>query len=180
MHPSVYDFVTRVLGREEVEGRRILEVGALDVNGSVRPYVTSLKPREYVGVDMRAGRRVDQVIVAERLISVLGCQGFDVVLCLETLEHVQPWRLAIFNMAAQLRDGGRFVLTTRSPGYPRHEHPNDFWRFDWDQLRHLFSPWQLVCQAVDPAGPGVFVARDKVGELTMRWIDTTHATRAPQ
>ena len=138
MHASVLDFVTRALGRDEVAGKRILEVGALDVNGSCRPYVTSLKPAEYIGTDRRRGKRVDVVVAADQLVRRFTPDSFDVVLCTETLEHVQNWRLAVWNMATVLRTDGLLVLTTRAPGFPRHDHPADYWRFSVEELRLLF------------------------------------------
>lgn len=179
MHTSVYDFVTRVLGRDEVEGKRVLEVGALDVNGSVRPYVTSLKPAEYIGTDRRMGRRVNIQVPASQLIATFGCDAFDIVICLETLEHMIDWRVSLWCMAQVLREGGLLVLTTRSPGFPRHEHPNDYWRFAGADLSRLFSVWGNITCIPDPDQCGVFVKARKRGPLSIQHLDTIHATRAP-
>ena len=179
MHASVYDFVTRALGRDEVEGKRILEVGALDVNGSARPYVTSLKPAEYIGTDRRRGRRVDVVVSADQLVRRFAPDSFDVVLCTEVLEHVQDWRLAIWNMATVLRTGGLLVLTTRAPGFPRHDHPGDWWRFSVEELRLLFRWWPESWVSADPEAPGVFVQAVKARPLTFADIDYVKAERAP-
>lgn len=179
MHASVYDFVTRVLGRDEVEGRRILEVGSLDVNGSVRPYVTSLRPAEYVGVDRRRGRRVDVVARAEQLPGMYGKESFDVVICTETLEHMSDWRVSLWGMAAVLRIGGLLVLTTRSPGFPRHDHPADYWRFSVTNMHMLFHVWDLGYIGTDSDAPGVFIVARKSRDLPIAHFDTIHATRAP-
>jgi SAM-dependent methyltransferase len=179
MHASVYDFVTRVLGRDEVEGKRVLEVGALDVNGSVRPYVTSLRPAEYVGTDRRRGRRVDVVVNATRLIDRFGCDRFDVVLCLETLEHIQQWRIALWCMLAVLRTGGTFVLTTRSPGFPRHEHPDDWWRWDPGEFSDFLFTWGDGVLIPDPEAPGLLLSIVKHRALRFDELDRIHATPAP-
>jgi SAM-dependent methyltransferase len=179
VHASVYDFVTRVLGREQVEGKRVLEVGALDVNGSVRPYVTSLKPAEYVGTDRRRGRRVDRQLNATRLIEAFECERFDLVLCLETLEHIQQWKTALYNMLAVLSRGGLFVMTTRSPGFPRHDHPDDHWRWtrhEWTWLGHF---GELVTLDRDPEAPGLFLVFRREGMVPMPAIDQIHAISAP-
>ena len=77
-----------------------LEIGSYDVNGSVRPLVAVLKPREYIGVDLRPGPGVDVVCDA--------CSGaladrygrFDIVIATETLEHVQSWPRFVREMKA--------------------------------------------------------------------------------
>jgi hypothetical protein len=180
MHASVYDYVTMALGREEVEGKDVLEVGALDVNGSVRPYVTSLKPRSYIGIDKRKGRRVDLTIAAEELTQWCSEWVPHVTICTETLEHIRPWRIALWNMVERLRIGGMLVLTTRSPGFPRHDHPDDYWRFDLREWRAPCIPWQLVDVRSDPEVPGMFLTVRKTGPVPMHLLDTIRATRAPQ
>jgi len=47
------------LKKEEIQGRKIIEVGSRDVNGSLRPLLESFKPKQYVGVDTIMGRGVD-------------------------------------------------------------------------------------------------------------------------
>lgn len=180
MHQSPYDFVTRVLGREEVEGKRVLEVGALDVNGSVRPYVTSLKPAEYIGTDRRKGRRVDRVIPAACLIEVYGCDAFDLVLCLETMEHIAQWRVALFNMLSVLRTGGLYVMTTRSDGFPRHEHPDDHWRWDLREFGYLGRFGDVLELSDDPAAPGLFLVWRKRSAVPIAELDEIRATAAPR
>jgi SAM-dependent methyltransferase len=180
VHASVYDFVTRVLGRDEVEDRRVLEVGALDVNGSVRPYVTSLRPKTYIGTDRRAGRRVDLVLTAYRLVEQFGCNAFDVVLCLETLEHIADWRIALWSMFQVLREDGLLVLTTRSRGFPRHDHPTDYWRFGLAGWA-LLSPYcDVLVRQLDPEAPGIFLCLRKRLPIPLSALDEIHATRAPQ
>jgi SAM-dependent methyltransferase len=179
VHQSVYDFVTRVLGREQVEGKHVLEVGALDVNGSVRPYVTSLKPASYVGTDRRKGRRVDRVIAAEKLSTIPWGGTIDLVICTETLEHIQNWRVALWSMVFVLRQGGMLVLTTRSEGFPRHEHPDDHWRFDRRDFDSALIPWEVVACERDPEAPGMFLAARKTQTIPMDIFDRIRATRAP-
>jgi hypothetical protein len=42
----------------DVKGKRVLEVGAYNVNGSMREYCLNFKPSEYIGVDLTAGQRL--------------------------------------------------------------------------------------------------------------------------
>ena len=55
MHPSVLAFAQHYLTPDHITGARVLEVGAYNVNGSVRPYVETLIPQCYVGVDITEG-----------------------------------------------------------------------------------------------------------------------------
>ncbi len=63
MQVSVLDFFMRHVDCEEFAGRRVLEVGSKFVNGSVRPLIERFcRPREYVGIDIEAGKYVDVVL----------------------------------------------------------------------------------------------------------------------
>lgn len=56
------------LSREEVLGKRVIEVGSYDVNGSL-PYIAELLgPAAYIGVDVVKGPGVDIVCSAENLV----------------------------------------------------------------------------------------------------------------
>ena len=125
MHDSVMAFVAEALPPPLVRGARVLEVGSLDVNGSVRSILQPLAAT-YVGIDIRPGPGVDVVCDAARA-GDLGT--FDVVVSTEMLEHAESWQLALYGMTFATRLGGRLVLTTRGPGAGRHDHPGDYWRF---------------------------------------------------
>ena len=64
-------FGVKNLNLEEIKGKKIIEVGAYDVNGSLRPIIESwAEPAEYIGVDIVRGPGVDVVCMAERMINV--------------------------------------------------------------------------------------------------------------
>src|SRR5215217_7296315 len=117
MHGSVLGFFAYgALQAGEVAGRDVLEVGSLDVNGTVRPMVEARGPRSYVGVDVVDGPGVDRMVDAADLVEVFGRDSFDVVVSTEMLEHAEDWCQAMLHMAGVLRPGGVLVLTTRGPG----------------------------------------------------------------
>lgn len=70
-------------------------------------------------------------------------EEFDVVLCVEVLEHVLDPRKAIAEMKRVLKKGGTLILTTRFV-YPIHDAPNDYWRFTKYGLQELVRDWELV------------------------------------
>lgn len=144
----------------DVGKMRVLEVGSMNVNGSVRPHVESLEPREYVGVDIGPGAGVDRVVSAHGLLEAFGAEAFDVVISTEMLEHVQDWRDAVNQMKLVLRPGGLLVITTRRPGFPRHSYPHDHWRFTPKNLRAaMVDFWVKDCRAV--IGKGVVIKAAK-------------------
>jgi SAM-dependent methyltransferase len=140
-----------------VRGRRVLEVGALDVNGSLRSTLEAFAPAEYCGVDLVDGPGVDVVCDAVELIDRFGAERWDVVVCTEMLEHVWDWRRVVSNLKRSLAAGGMLVLTTRSPGFPYHPFPFDFWRYDTLDARHIFGDLEQLRVEGDPEMPGVFV-----------------------
>lgn len=170
----------------EVAGRRVLEVGSYDVNGSVRPMVEAHGPVSYVGVDQTPGPRVDQVVPAGQLAGVFGAAAFDVVLSTEMLEHVADWQAAVAGMCEVLAPGGLLMFTTRSPGFPYHPFPVDCWRYTVDCVRGMmlaagFRPVEVVD---DPQAPGVFVRAWKpagwVAPWRLRGLAAVFAGVAPQ
>jgi SAM-dependent methyltransferase len=150
-------FGERVLTLEVVAGRDVLEVGAYDVNGSLRPHVESLGPGSYIGVDIAPGPRVDRVLDARELIATFGREAFDLVLSTEMVEHVRDWRAVISNMKGVLRPGGHLLITTRSAGFPYHGWPHDYWRYEPEDMRRIFADLEILAIEPDPKAPGVFV-----------------------
>lgn len=151
------DFTRNALSATEVFGRRVLEVGAFDVNGSVRGIVTALGPSAYTGVDISEGPGVDTVCDVSDLVHRFGTDSFDVVITTEMMEHVRGWRSAIRNLTGVLRPGGVLIVTTRSRGFKYHGYPYDFWRYELDDMRAIFDHLEVQRLETDPATPGVFV-----------------------
>src|SRR6266699_5944411 len=164
MHGSVLGFFAYgALQGHEVAGKNVLEVGSLNVNGSVKQMVMSRGPMSYVGVDIVEGDGVDQVVNADNLIDMFGTNSFDVVVCCEMLEHTEDWRTSIANMIGVLRPGGVIVITTRSKGFGYH-HPPDHWRYTQAAMYEVFYDalnLDLPVLMDDPEFPGVFVKARK-------------------
>ena len=91
-------FATTKLSNQEVAGKRVLEVGSYDSDGSLRGLIESWSPAQYIGVDIRAGPGVDLVCDAEKLLDKFPAESFDVVFALEVLEHVFNPKTVISNM----------------------------------------------------------------------------------
>ena len=94
----------------------ILEIGSLDINGSVRPIFLPYQ-LTYLGIDPQEGPGVDLVTDASTFVTG---PKFDVVVCAEVFEHTAVWRDIIDRTYDNLVDGGLFIATMAGIG--RHPH----------------------------------------------------------
>jgi len=160
-NPACISFGRSVLQTADVLGRAVLEVGSMDVNGSLRSVAEPMGPASYVGVDLTSGPGVDEVCDAGDLLERFGPESFDLVLCTEVLEHVREWRGVVHNLKQLVRPGGVLLVTTRSRGFPYHEYPHDFWRYELDDLRKIFADFTIEDLDADSYMPGVFMKARK-------------------
>lgn len=92
----------------------VVEFGARDINGSPRylfPY------SKYVGLDLEPGQGVDVIADAT---TWTADREYDMVLCLEVLEHTPTWQELVGAAHRALRAGGILVLTAATD--PREPH----------------------------------------------------------
>jgi SAM-dependent methyltransferase len=163
-------FVARSLLPTQVAGASIVEFGSRGFG--VRYLLQEWHPGEYVGVDIAPGLGVDVVADVSCGATRFSENRFDFVLSTEMLEHVEDWKAAITAMKTICRPGGQVILTTRSPGFPYHGAPFDYWRFEPGDLRQAFSDFELVRLERDPLAPGVFIAARKPEVYTKNDLST--------
>lgn len=156
-HISCIVFGAKNLTKEEIKGKRVIEIGSYDVNGSLRPIIESWEPAEYIGVDIEKGPGVDIVCNAEDVVEKFGKESFDVVISTEVLEHVRDWRKVISNIKNICKPNGLILITTRSYGFGYHAHPYDFWRYELEDMKNIFSDCEILVLEKDSQAPGVFV-----------------------
>lgn len=94
---------------------RVLEVGSLDINGSVRELFSNC---DYTGVDLQLGPGVDLALQGQLLDFPTG--HFDTTISAECLEHNPFWRETVANMLRMTRPGGLVLISCATTG--RHEH----------------------------------------------------------
>lgn len=109
MHAEAHEFIARCRGELS-----ILEIGSLDVNGSIRDLFIGW---DYFGIDLVKGPGVDRVADGAGFST---SKRFDVVACCEVFEHNANWRSIIQNAARLLKPGGLFFGTAAGPGREPH------------------------------------------------------------
>jgi len=148
-------FIAKRMRPHDAAGRKIVEFGSRGLG--VRPLIESWDPESYLGVDVVPGPGVDCVLAVESASKVLGPASYDVALSTELLEHVLDWRAAVGTLKDVIKPGGRLLITTRSRGFPYHPNPDDFWRFEADDMLRIFSDFDILAIERDSAEPGIFV-----------------------
>jgi SAM-dependent methyltransferase len=97
------------------EQARVLEVGSLNINGSVRDLFTRC---DYTGADLKLGPGVDVAKPGQMLDFPSGT--FDTVVSAECLEHNPFWVETVANMLRMLRPGGLIMISCATTGRKEH------------------------------------------------------------
>jgi hypothetical protein len=129
-------------------GKRVLEVGSLNINGTCRELFTDC---DYLGIDVVAGKDVDLVVPAHLHKAADG--GYDTIISTEALEHDLYWMATLGAIKRMLRAGGLFVLTCATTGRGEHgtarSKPQDAPGLPWpdhyrniteDDVRWVYAP----------------------------------------
>jgi methyltransferase family protein len=103
----------------------ILEVGSIDVNGTLRDCAPP--DCRYTGIDIVAGRGVDIVLGNPHSLP-FDDNGFDATISSSCFEHAQMFWLTFLEMVRVTKPAGYIYLNTPSNGW-YHSYPFDYWRF---------------------------------------------------
>ena len=134
----------------DAEARRAArDLGAfrlLDVGSGEKPYLPLFAPHvsEYVGLDTASHLDADLVGPIEAIPAE--DKSFDVVLCIQVLEHVDDPARGVRELHRVTRSGGRVLLSTHG-AMVYHPNPSDLWRWTHEGLQRLFAengPWRSV------------------------------------
>jgi len=126
------------------------------------PVVTNFaKPSSYIGVDVSYGKNVDMIVPAEKLVEKFGENAFDVVISTEMIEHVYDWKTVIDNLKKILKPNGTIFITTRSFGFQYHGYPFNFWRYEPEDMKHIFADFEIQYLHYDAEMYGVLLKAKK-------------------
>lgn len=155
------EFGEKNIKENDIKNKTVIEVGSYYINGSLRSLIEAFHPEKYVGVDIVKGTGVDQICAVEQLLDRFGKETFDVLISTELLEHILDWRSAITNFKHILKPNGILLITTRSKGFEYHGYPFDFWRYEIDDMKAIFSDFDIEVLEKDNLTPGVFIKARK-------------------
>jgi SAM-dependent methyltransferase len=110
----------------------------LDAGCGEKPYAPlfAAHASEYVGLDSAAHVHADLVGPIEAIPAEDA--SFDLVLCIQVLEHVDDPAKAIRELHRVTRPGGRVLLSTHG-AMVYHPNPSDPWRWTHEGLERLFA-----------------------------------------
>lgn len=126
MHKSAYEIGAKFLDRYmATEMKSVLEVGAFDVNGSLKDF--KREGCEWLGVDLEPGKGVD--IVIERASKLpFEDNSFDLVVATSVFEHDPTFWLTFNEMLRVVKPEGFVYICAPSNGWV-HRYPMDVYRF---------------------------------------------------
>lgn len=131
----------------------VLEVGSYNLNGNCKSFIEE-RGLHYLGLDIQSGPDVD--VIADitgdfpQLTTALGRDQFDLVICMNVLEHLYEPVKALTQMRQLLRPGGYLMVVTPLV-WDLHEHPHDFYRLNPDFFKKFMKDQAM------PAVPETFV-----------------------
>lgn len=158
MHAEVEEFVGWVWERhpQYFLGRKVLEVGSLNVNGSVRKF---FRRCDYTGIDLGPGPGVDAVMHVADFPKIEA--RWEVVISCEAMEHDGRWFDSVVAMQRLIVPGGLLLVTCAGPERGVHgfkgmaeecsphtlDHYRNLSRGDIEPLLHFPAVWR--CSPLD-------------------------------
>jgi SAM-dependent methyltransferase len=138
----------------EVSGP-ILEIGSKDY-GSTSSFRDIYPGNPYVGIDMEAGKGVDEIVDLAAGVGPLPESHFALAVCCSVLEHVsKPWMMAE-NITRVVAPGGRLYMSV--PWVWRyHAYPDDYFRFSFRGILSLFPDFDWATPYYSTNVEGEFV-----------------------
>ena len=127
MHGTAMEYGRRFfeLYAAGAQGLTLVEIGAQDINGSLR----SVAPpnNTYLGIDMTAGKGVD-IVIQDPYSLPFNDDAVDICISSSCFEHAEFFWLSFNEVLRILKPDGLFYLNAPSNG-SFHRHPVDCWRF---------------------------------------------------
>jgi SAM-dependent methyltransferase len=145
----IENFLT-VAAKEIPVGSTVLDAGAGECQ-----YASLFSHCIYLSIDFAKGdprwnyRRLS--VIGDLLSLPLKNGSVDVIICTQTLEHVNDPNALLKELSRSLKSGGRMYLTAPQ-GWPIHQAPYDFFRFTHYGLEHLLNKFGFTVEFIRPQG----------------------------
>lgn len=116
-HPAQLNFIRSVKSTFPTffQDKKVLEVGSLDINGSVRSFFANC---DYTGIDVGEGKGVDLVCEGQKYEAPES--SFDVTISCECFEHNPEWKATFANMIRLAKSNSLVIMTCATTGRPEH------------------------------------------------------------
>lgn len=127
MHDTAYlsgSLFGKVYGKE---GMKVLDVGGLDVYGSLRRPLIELCKLDYISLDIEEGRGVDIVMKPGEPFPFPD-EHFDLIVSSSCFEHDPCFWMTFREICRITKKSGYIYVSAPSNGY-YHGYPGDNWRF---------------------------------------------------
>lgn len=138
-HVQQIEFVkkSKEIFPELFSNKKILEVGSLNINGSIRKYFDNCN---YTGIDLAPGLDVDTVIAGQE--AAFPSNSFDMTISCNCFEHNPFWLETFINMCRMTAPKGLVLITSAGYGFQEHgtsrTSPEDSpFTTEWDYYRNL-------------------------------------------
>lgn len=116
-HVEQREFCSNIRNKypEYFVGKKVLDIGSLDINGNNRFLFTDC---DYLGLDVGEGSNVD-VIGVGHLFDAPD-EYYDTIISTEVFEHDMFYEETVKNIIRMLKPGGAFIFTCAADGRPEH------------------------------------------------------------
>jgi len=132
---GLYDFIEENLKLHKSE--KILVIGGF---GQVLNLINKKIPNKNVKtLDIQLAHRPDYLLdISDPSLVSLIKEKFDQIICIEVLEHVPNYELALSNIHKLLNNNGVIIASTPWV-IPLHDQPYDFHRFTWFEIKRILQ-----------------------------------------
>ena len=116
-HQQQFDYIQKLKTKFPTQffNKKVLEVGSLDINGSIRIFFTEC---DYLGIDVGAGPGVDLVCEGQKLDHPN--ETYDTVGSCECFEHNPYWVETFNNMYRMTKPNGLVFMSCATTGRAEH------------------------------------------------------------
>ncbi len=125
-----------------VENKKILEIGSGEKVKGKYPYSTKQffdSSNDFIQSDINSTFGHSVIDVTEMKYQ----KEFDIIICMNVLEHVFDFQKAISNIYNALKETGTAIIYVPAV-YPLHNEPDDYWRFTEHSLKKLMAGFRKV------------------------------------